>query len=44
MAKKWRINEGIKIIVLKIQKIQLYIILKGILKIFGSKVKKFRYI
>ena len=61
MAKKWRIDEGIKIfgcqnlknsslyngeeefikiMVLKIKKIQLYIMLKEILKIFGSKPKK----
>jgi hypothetical protein len=65
MAKKWRIDEGIKIfgcqylknsslyngeekfikiMVLIIQKIQLYIMLKGILKIFGSKAKKVLFI
>ena len=44
MAKKWRIDEGIKVMVLKIQKIQLYIMLKGILKIFGSKAKKILFI
>ena len=61
MAKKWQIDEAIKIfgcqnlknsslyngeeefikiMVLKIKKIQLYIMLKEILKIFGSKPKK----
>lgn len=43
-AKKWRIDEGIKVMVLKIRKIQLYIMLKRILKIFGSKRKKVLFI